>query len=62
MSELFTFATTFNDQGISYWDVSQVTNMSKMFEGASAFNQPSIKWDGSNITTMANMFSSSINR
>ena len=29
---------------IKDWDTSRVTNMSKMFSGASAFNQPIGEW------------------
>jgi len=42
---------------ISHWDVSSVTDMSRMFEEASSFNQPLKNWDVSNVTNMAGMFS-----
>ena len=38
------------------WDVSRVTNMSNMFEGASSFNQPISKWNTSKVTDMSHMF------
>lgn len=42
---------TFSD-----WDVSNVTDMSQMFEGAKAFNQDIGDWDVSNVTNMSRMF------
>ena len=49
---------------ISSWDVSNVTNMSSMFNGASDFNQNISIWDVSNVTIMGGMFNgaSSFNR
>ena len=47
--------TPFN-QPIGNWDVSNVTDMSGMFENAEAFNQPIGNWDVSNVTDMRNMF------
>ena len=41
---------------INNWDVSNVTNMSDMFEGAESFNQPLNNWNVSNVTYMNNMF------
>ena len=41
---------------ISHWDVSSVTDMSRMFEEASSFNQPLNNWDVSNVTDMRRMF------
>ena len=46
----------FNDD-ISNWDVSNVTNMERMFENCSKFNQPLNKWDVSNVEKMLKMFS-----
>ncbi|MCO6146459.1 BspA family leucine-rich repeat surface protein [Flavobacterium sp. NRK1] len=37
-------------------DLSQTTNLTEMFKGASAINQPINNWDVSNITTMRAMF------
>ena len=37
-------------------DVSNVTNMKDMFQGADSFNQPLNSWDVSNVTTMESMF------
>ena len=41
---------------ISNWNVSQVTNMSYMFCGATNFNQPLNNWDVSKVTNMSRMF------
>ncbi|MFX1320092.1 MAG: BspA family leucine-rich repeat surface protein [Promethearchaeota archaeon] len=38
------------------WDVSSVTNMHNMFDGASSFNQPLDNWDVSSVTDMRFMF------
>ena len=42
---------------ISGWDVSQVTDMSWLFEWESTFNQPLDGWDVSRVTNMGSMFS-----
>ena len=42
---------------ISDWDVSQVIDMSCMFEGASSFNSDISNWDVSHVTNMNRMFS-----
>ena len=44
------------NQDIGSWDVSNVTDMGKMFDNASAFNQPIGDWDVSNVTWMRFMF------
>ena len=41
---------------INNWDVSKVTNMEGMFDGASSFNQPLNNWDVSNVRYMNRMF------
>ncbi len=41
---------------LNSWDVSNVTNMSAMFQMASSFNQAIGSWDTSNVTSMAAMF------
>jgi hypothetical protein len=38
------------------WNVSHVTIMSSMFQGATAFNKPIYEWDVGNVGTMKNMF------
>ena len=41
---------------ISTWDVSNVRDMSFMFDEATSFNQPLNKWDMSNVKNMRYMF------
>jgi surface protein len=41
---------------IDKWDVSQITNMSRLFNGTKTFNQPIGSWDVSRVRTMASMF------
>ena len=40
------------NQPIDNWDVSNVTQMSGMFNGATAFNQPLNSWNTSNVGNM----------
>ena len=40
---------------ISGWQTANVTNMSSMFYGATAFNQP-LNWNTQNVTNMSYMF------
>ncbi|EOA07223.1 Hypothetical protein, predicted transmembrane protein, DUF285 family [Mycoplasma yeatsii 13926] len=44
-------------KGIEKWDTSKVTNFSKMFKDAKAFNQDINKWNTSKVTDMSFMFS-----
>ncbi len=55
-SSMFEGAQIFNGPGISKWDVSNVTNMSKMFSYCRAFNQDIGSWDVSSVTDMNRMF------
>ena len=41
---------------INDWDVSSVTNMSRMFENATSFNTDISNWDVSSVTNMSKMF------
>tara|TARA_Y100000389_G_scaffold144226_1_gene142549 strand:- start:1432 stop:1860 length:429 start_codon:yes stop_codon:yes gene_type:complete len=41
---------------ISEWDVSRVTNMSRLFKNISRFNSPIGGWNTSNVTDMSCMF------
>ena len=41
---------------ISQWNVSQVTSMRGMFQGAVKFNQNISQWDVSRVTNMSHMF------
>jgi surface protein len=52
---MFCDAESFN-QPISYWDVSNVTNMESMFCDAESFNQPIVDWNVSNVSNMSYMF------
>ena len=45
---------------ISNWDVSGVTDMSKLFEYKSEFNENINNWNVSNVTDMNNMFLSAL--
>ena len=44
------------DWNIEDWNVSMVTNMSRMFMGASSFNQDIGGWNVSKVTDMSSMF------
>jgi surface protein len=51
------FAERFNEfnQDISNWDVSNVTDMRRMFSGCFRFNQDIGGWDVSKVTDMQEM-------
>lgn len=41
---------------VDTWDVSNVTDMSKLFDEQANFNEPINNWDVSNVTNMMHMF------
>jgi len=45
---------------ISYWDVSQITIMGRLFVNKKNFNDDISKWDVSNVTDMNHMFNNTI--
>ena len=51
------FSYSLCNKDISKWDVSNATNMKKMFYNADYFNQPLEKWDVGNVKDMSDMFS-----
>ena len=59
MSGLFKDSTREEFSGIAQWDVSNVTGMSDMFNGAKHFNQSLESWDVRNVTNMDRMFEDS---
>ena len=44
------------DQSLAWWDVSNVRDMSAMFQGAKSFNEDISNWDVSNVDNMNKMF------
>ena len=64
MHSSFKAARNFTMTATDIPDLSQVSNMSNMFYGADAFNQPLNNWDVSSVTDMSKMFrnSSSFNQ
>ena len=46
---------------INSWDVSNVTDMSRMFKSCADFNEALSFWNTSNVTNMSEMFSSALN-
>ena len=55
MSGMFEYCYVFN-QDIGKWDVSNVTDMGRIFKEAVNFKQDISKWDVSNVTNINEMF------
>jgi surface protein len=49
------FNKEINNNG-SFWDTSNITNMSKLFSGAISFDSPISKWNTTKVTNMSSMF------
>jgi len=60
MSFLFRSVNRSNFEGIEIWDVSNVKDMSHMFDRASEFNQDISNWDVSKVENMTTMFKRAI--
>ena len=56
MSEMFAYCQAFEGLGLTKWDVSNVTNMDRMFISATNFNADLSVWDIQNVKTMEKMF------
>jgi surface protein len=57
MTEMFSGCSSLNGPAnIGSWNTSTVTNMSLVFNRATAFNQPINGWNVSNVTSMSGMF------
>lgn len=54
VQDMFYHISPFAD--IGRWDVSNITDMSRMFRGAQFYNQDISGWDVSNVTNMSEMF------
>lgn len=58
MDSLFASARQFNGD-ISQWNVSRVTDTSRMFYNTHSFHNDIYQWDVSNVETMSDMFAGS---
>jgi surface protein len=57
MARMFSGCTALNGPAnIGTWNTASVTNMSSLFERASAFNQPIGTWNTANVTDMGGVF------
>lgn len=61
LSGLFANSTATNYSGLENWDVSNVTDMSALFQNAVNFNQNLSSWKTSQISTLENTFSGCVN-
>lgn len=48
----------FNSSNISTWNTVNITNMSRLFQGCAALNQPVGSWNTGNVTNMQYLFNS----
>ena len=60
MSEMFFNAVLFDRADLSNWNVSNVTNMESMFQGAFAFDGNISNWNVRRVTSMGSMFEGAI--
>ncbi len=61
LSYAFRDCTALTDiPGISDWDLSGITNMRSMFDGASSFNPADISWNTGNVSNMRNIFNGAV--
>ncbi|MBX2929637.1 MAG: BspA family leucine-rich repeat surface protein [Saprospiraceae bacterium] len=59
MSQMFRGCSSLNGPAnIGDWDTGNVTNMSRIFNDATAFNQPIGDWNTGSVTNMSRMFES----
>jgi len=57
MSNMFFSCVNFDGNAtMNTWNTSNITNMSYIFQNASAFNQPIGTWNTTNVTDISNMF------
>ncbi|MCK8462206.1 BspA family leucine-rich repeat surface protein, partial [Mycoplasma capricolum subsp. capricolum] len=56
MHRMFHGRIWFNNSEVLNWDTSKVTDMEKMFSGATSFNQNISMWNVSNVKNMEQMF------
>lgn len=61
LQDMLSLAILTTASKIGDWNVSNVTNMSNLFNGSSDFNQDISSWDVSNVTNMSFMFGSTSN-
>ena len=56
MESMFQDCSAFTNNSVVSWDVSSVRNFSKMFQGATTYDNYLRGWDTSNSTSFSNMF------
>ena len=62
LSNMFVNCESFQNtnSSISTWNISNITTMKNLFNGASLFNQPLNSWDVSHVTNMSNVFTGAL--